>query len=628
MNRPFADTLLNLGLIAVFFCLSQWLTLAQPKLSDAQIAALRPIESSAVPVHGNFLILKGQYPNLPYPPLPWIPTHLAGLNLPIYALGSNWFLIDDRTVDYAAINEALRLNQPENQEDGGSGSPGTAYPDGSLWLALTLTNDALYGTMAAVVLNGTTNGIWYEILSKRSLNDSAWWSEGSLLGFTNEAASQASITAYGDAGTLFLWAHALTNGFGGTLPLWWQLQNFGRTGLDPGFMAGAEGPTLLAAYSGGMEPNPIEFSVVATNNHFRTSQAAVQLQIEGGTPFSQSVLLDNTYPTNVSWSTYISTNLCLDLGSVEGWHDVWIGLRGRTATSHPTWKGKRLKLDMTPPVLSLITPAERIVTQPTVQLVGTCPEPLSRIWYSLSNSSGILLDQQVLILDEHQDPTTRAATTSTFQAFDVKLASGTNLLTLHATDLAGNLSETNVAFYLDYTSVTNPPSLRLVWPHDAERICAASFTLHGWIDDPTAAVQAKVVGPNLISRTFFGLVERTGRIWVDDIALAEGTNQVALCMTNAAGKGSITNIIVVRTEVQVTMTPVTPASELWQPTVNVGGTISDPSFAVWVNGVKGFNAGDGTWSATNVPVSLGNAAVFQMTAYGPGDAQPDGSHGN
>jgi len=63
-------------------------------------------------------------------------------------------------------------------------------------------------------------------------------------------------------------------------------------------------------------------------------------------------------------------------------------------------------------------------------------------------------------------------------------------------------------------------------------------------------------------------------------------------------------------------------------TVNVSGTISDPSWAVWVNGRKASNPGNGTWTATSVPVTQGGAAVFQMTAYSPEEQQPDGSHGN
>jgi hypothetical protein len=73
---------------------------------------------------------------------------------------------------------------------------------------------------------------------------------------------------------------------------------------------------------------------------------------------------------------------------------------------------------------------------------------------------------------------------------------------------------------------------------------------------------------------------------------------------------------------------VSPDSQLWQPTVNLTGNISDATSAVWVNGVKGHNNGDGTWSANNVPVNKGGTANFDITAYAPGEQQPDGSFGN
>jgi hypothetical protein len=250
------------------------------------------------------------------------------------------------------------------------------------------------------------------------------------------------------------------------------------------------------------------------------------------------------------------------------------------------------------------------------------------IWYDLSNATGSFPNQPVLILDQYQSLNTWEFTTNTFQAFDVQLAGGTNLITLHATDLAGNQTATNLTFILDYSNKTNPPVIQLASPQNGVQIGASSFTLRGWTADPTVTVRAEMAGTNGNPSTFVGLVERTGQFWVDNIPLAGGTNVVALTITDAAGNSSSTNISVVRSALLLTMNPVTPASQLWQPAVNVTGTISDPSYAVWVNGVKASNPGNGTWAASNVPVTKGGAAVFQMTAYSPDEQQPDGSHGN
>jgi uncharacterized lipoprotein YmbA len=83
-----------------------------------------------------------------------------------------------------------------------------------------------------------------------------------------------------------------------------------------------------------------------------------------------------------------------------------------------------------------------------------------------------------------------------------------------------------------------------------------------------------------------------------------------------------------RSAVVLTMNPVTPDSDLWKARVNVSGTISVADQAVWVNGVKGLNHGDGTWTAENVPTTLGGTASFTITAYEPNEQQPDGSFGN
>jgi len=386
--------------------------------------------------------------------------------------------------------------------------------------------------------------------------------------------------------------------------------------------------TLLYDYTNGLDPSLIAFTVSATNNYAPASPAPVQLEIAGGWPSYKAVLVDSTNFAGATWSAYTSTNLSVNLGSAEGWHNVWVGLRGFAPDSHPTWVWKRLKLDHTPPQLSLLSPAPGVVTLPTIQLVGSCPEALGTISYDLLNTNGLLTNQQVLILDQHVDRTARELTTNTFQAFDVALAVGTNLITLHATDLAGNQTAANFTFVLDYSNKTNPPAIQLEWPQNGSQVCAASATLRGSTADPTVTLQAQVADPSGNQRTFHGLVERTGKLWVDNIPLAVGTNTVALTITDAAGNSSVTNISVIRTALVLTMNPVTPDSQLWQPTVNVSGTISDPSWAVWVNGRKASNPGNGTWTATNVPVTQGGAAVFQMTAYSPDEQQPDGSHGN
>ena len=100
------DFLLSLGLIAAFVFAPSACLRAQPQLSAAQLAALQPIDASAAPGCGTYWLAKGRDPGTPSPPRPFIPPELSALNLPIYFLGSNSFLIDDSSVDYAAMERS------------------------------------------------------------------------------------------------------------------------------------------------------------------------------------------------------------------------------------------------------------------------------------------------------------------------------------------------------------------------------------------------------------------------------------------------------------------------------------------------------------------------------------------
>jgi hypothetical protein len=203
--------------------------------------------------------------------------------------------------------------------------------------------------------------------------------------------------------------------------------------------------------------------------------------------------------------------------------------------------------------------------------------------------------------------------------------------------LAGNTTTTNFNFTLDYSSKTNPPVVQIIWPQAGAQIGDSTFTCRGWINDPTARVTTQLVFTNANSNLFWGGIytnvyagatDRNGNFWLENLPMHAGTNVFTITVTDAVGNTSKTNISVVQSTLVLTVNPVTPDSQLWQPTVNLTGTISDPTYAVWVNGMKGHNNGNGTWSANNVPNNNGGAASFTATAYAPNEQQPDGSFGN
>jgi hypothetical protein len=240
----------------------------------------------------------------------------------------------------------------------------------------------------------------------------------------------------------------------------------------------------------------------------------------------------------------------------------------------------------------------------------------------------LLTNQQISVTDRHYDSVAWEFTTNTFQGYDVFLTNGVNTITIHAIDLAGNVTTLVTNFTLDYSGKTNPPVVQLTWPTNGTLVIGSNFTLDGQLADPTATVRASITDTNGNTNTVAGLVARTGQFWVQNIPLNAGTNALTLTVTDVVGNTTVTNISLVQSPLVLTLDPIGDSQQLWQPTINLTGTISDATYAVWVNSVKGHNNGNGTWSANNVPVDSGGTASFTVTGYSPDETQPDGSHGN
>lgn len=71
------------------------------------------------------------------------------------------------------------------------------------------------------------------------------------------------------------------------------------------------------------DPNTIAFSISVTNNYVSTSSTVLQLEVTGGFPAKHSVLLDSADFVGATWTDYESSSLTVNLGTQEGWHEVW-----------------------------------------------------------------------------------------------------------------------------------------------------------------------------------------------------------------------------------------------------------------------------------------------------------------
>jgi hypothetical protein len=404
---------------------------------------------------------------------------------------------------------------------------------------------------------------------------------------------------------LFIWAMDWTGvtDSGNTTPEWWFWEYFGTTNLSDTNLD-ADGNTLLSDYEDDADPNVITFSLAATNNYVNSMSAPVQLNVTAGTPSYYAVSVDDpNYATDASWQGYAGTNLTVFLGSTEGWHDVWIGLKGLPADATQTWAYKRLKLDLTPPQLVITGPTNSTVTQPVIQLTGYSPEQLSGISYDLSNAVANVTNQQVLITDETYSTTTWEFTTNCFQCFDVPITNGVNTFTIHATDMAGNTTTTNISFTLDYSGKTNPPVVEVDWPQNGDSLSGTNFNVTGQLADPTATVSVSVTDTNGDTNVVSGVVGRDGKFWVQNLPLNSGTNTATLTVQDALGNTTTTNLMLIQSPVVLTINPVVAGQ------TTVTGTINTSGYTVWVNGVQATYADSTDWTVQIPPITIGGGAV-------------------
>ena len=404
---------------------------------------------------------------------------------------------------------------------------------------------------------------------------------------------------------------------------WWEWHwfgNYNHTGTE----LDANGIALATDYANNLDPNPISFTAHLGNQHFNTTNATGSFLVLGGVASYEAVLVNSENFSSAVWSNYDGT-VHLNLGTTDGVYQVWFGLKGYATNAEPEWIGTKVYLDRIAPTVIIISPTNSTTATPYVQLQGCSPESLLRVTFDLSNSVVVVTNQPGILSGRHLDTNLFAYTTNYFQCYDIHLTNGVNAITVHATDLAGNVTVTNLNDTLNYATATNPV-VRLTWPQKGLALSGSNFTVRGWVDDPSAIATAQIVNTNGDTNNVYGLVERNGKLWAENVPLASGTNWLTMTVKNSAGLSTVTNITVIQSSMTLTLTSID--GDLWLPTVNVSGYVSDATQAVWINGVKATVNSGGTWLAHNVPVNEGGTASFDMTAYAPDEQQPDGTYGN
>jgi len=513
--------------------------------------------------------------------------------------------------------------------DGGGGNGGTnssgvesfsyVFPTNGLWMQINgITNG-----IVSLTLNNATDMV-YEIWSAESLTNALtnWSIEQAVFPATNQTSTPFTVEVQDRTNNLFFGARdwtGITSDGNLTTPEWWLWENYGVVELAETNLDSSGNNTLLYDYLNDINPNPnvICFAVNVTNQDFNTSSATVQITVSGGVPYYMAVLVDTTAYSTANWTAYNnSSNLVVNLGRLEGWHTVSVGLKGFPPAAQQTWDSIQLKLVLTPPVLIITNPIVGLVTQPFIQLQGYCSENLAGMSYDLSNSASFHTDQQAFVTTRQFDTNNIEYTTNGFECFNIPLANGTNTITLHATDSAGNVTVTNLVYILDPTANTNPPVISLAWPQNNALISGTTFPIRGAVSDPFATISAQIVNGGSISN-LTGLVEQNGSFWIENLPLGSGTNNLTITATNTAGYGSATNIVVMQSPITLTINSVSFNDPI-SPTATVNCTLNGSSDIVVVNGVQATNNGNGTWTAYDVPVGDSGTASISADASANG----------
>ena len=612
-------------------------------LSDEQLTALvnaldatPTIPASALPIGATCWSL--QQPN--FPPLPG-----DTIGVSAWPLGDGSFLLADGDYRYTAASAtslAAGPMQMSAMESGVSMPPGFGdlgsggtYPSIStpyvwntnlLWLQIS---NVIGGTAYASLFNGTDEV--YSVWSTTNLLTpfSLWQVETEVFPTASTTNCMPFTVSTLGRQNLFLraqdWTGVTENG--NQTPEWWFWLYYGNAGLalsDTSLDSG--GNTLLYDYQNGMDPDIILFTVAATNNYLSSAKAALQLNVTAGTPAYEAIAINSTNLTNVNWVSYGSSNLVVNLGGAQGWQSLWVGLRGPAPNATPTWRWKHLNVSG-PPMLVITNPASPVLNVPLVQIYGYSQKPLASLSCGVSNALGVAANLPCEVTDQYYDTNAAHFTTNYFECLDVPLTNGLNVITFTATDLAGDATVTNFNFSVNYSSKT-PAAVQMTWPLNGMAIAGNTVTLRGQVDDPTVTVMATVTGTNGGTSSAAGVVERNGRFWIQNVPLNSGSNMVSITLNNIINQSTVTNLTLVQSPLKLTINPPTGTS-LWGLNVTVGGTVSDSSQTVWVNGVAATVTPDGSdpggaWVATNVPTTSSGVASFMATAYPAGQA-PSGN---
>lgn len=303
------------------------------------------------------------------------------------------------------------------------------------------------------------------------------------------------------------------------------------------------------------------------------------------------------------------------------------------------------------PRIVITSPVTDVVSQPMIQVIGFFPTEIETVTYDLVNAAGTnkcqtdrqynaMVTSQFLdrakvermsleMLKNRNKPwkpgspmwkPESAFTTNFIQLYDINLAKGKNYITIHVRDTNGKQHSTKRCYILDFTGDKTPPVVTLIWPTNNCEIAGDDFELQARVDDDNAGIKATIKDAQGQIHGGYAIVERNGTVWVKNLPVFPGSNEVTVVATDAAGNSSTNRFNVGRSSVTVAMQPLT-SGQLNKSLVNVHGTVSDATCGVKVNDIEATVHSDGTWEAQQVRVSPTGTATFNISIVRKSNAQ-------
>lgn len=255
-----------------------------------------------------------------------------------------------------------------------------------------------------------------------------------------------------------------------------------------------------------------------------------------------------------------------------------------------------VNLDKTPPTVAITSPTAggTLYTVGSNPVSGTDGDNLSGIASVTCNGAA-------------------AQVTDASFTCSANVSTGSNSITVQATDAAGNVAST-----AESVTVVPPPVVTITSPANLSYGNFSPITVQGTVDDPNAMVT--INGATAAA---------SGGTFSLSVPLVEGTNTLTAVATNAGGNQGSASIDVTldTTPPHVTIDSPGSGTTTTSGTVTVTGivndvvvgTVNDQNATVTVNGIQA-QVANRSYSAVNVPLSLGANTIQAVAVDRAGNA--------